>query len=381
MGQLMSGKGQPGTVGATARMGWNGLATGALQRWFLAASLVLAGLAVVAAIAWPTSAPGPASFAQSHVSRWTLDDIPFDGQKAYEWLKRLCALGPRISGSPGMAEQQKILAAHFQKLGAQVTFQSFPVRHPLDGSRVDLRNLWVQFHPERTERILLCAHYDTRPWPDRDADLQARRSGVFLGANDGASGVALLSVLAERLPQLPGKWGVDIVFFDGEEFVYDEQRDEYFLGSTHFAQQWVGQLQPFHYRCAILLDMVADAQLQIYQERLSMRWPDTRPWVESIWATARQLEVREFIASRKHEVRDDHVPLHDIARIPSLDIIDFDYPWPGGRVNYWHTTRDIPENCSALSLAKVGWVLQTWLEELAAQPELKGELGRVPYGE
>jgi hypothetical protein len=101
--------------------------------------------------------------------------------------------------------------------------------------------------------------------------------------------------------------------------------------------------------------MVGDADLQIYEELNSLRWRDTRPLVMDIWNTARRLGVREFIPRPKHEISDDHLPLHDVAGIPTCDIIDFDYP-------YWHTQGDTPEHCSALSLAKVGWVLAQWLK-------------------
>jgi hypothetical protein len=104
--------------------------------------------------------------------------------------------------------------------------------------------------------------------------------------------------------------------------------------------------------------MVGDAELRLAQEQNSLSWPDTRPLVEQIWSTARRLGVREFVARPGPEVRDDHLPLHDIARLAVCDIIDFDYP-------YWHTEQDAPEHCSALSLAKVGWVLQEWLKEVA----------------
>lgn len=376
MSTAMNGSGQAGSTGQGGNAApWSGrTATGSIQRWFLAAALVLGAIAIIAAGLWPSGSPSSQQLSQRYVSRWKLAEIPFDGARAYEWLQKLCDLGSRASGTPGMAQQQKLLAEHFEKLGGKTEFQSFAVRHPQTGERVDMRNLWVHWHPERTDRILVCAHYDTRPLPDRDPDLNLRRTGVFLGANDGASSVALMCVLAEKLPQLEGPWGVDFVLFDGEELVYDDDRDSYFLGSTYFAQQWVAQLQPFHYQCAVLLDMVGDAQLQIYQERNSMSWPEVRPWVHSIWAKAKELDVREFIPSRKHELRDDHLPLHDIGRIPALDIIDFDFPAPGSKVNYWHTTQDRPDNCSALSLAKVGWVVEAWLHDAV-------RLGGIPPAE
>ena len=115
---------------------------------------------------WPANhglAIGP-----SHRSELRLTDIPFGGARAYEYLQQICALGSRVSGSPGMVSQQQLLADHFRKCGGQVQFQEFRVRHPQDGSAVPMANLIVHWHPDRKERILLCPHYDTRPFPDRD---------------------------------------------------------------------------------------------------------------------------------------------------------------------------------------------------------------------
>ena len=148
----------------------------------------------------------------------SLDTLPFDGRRSYAHLKEICALGPRFSGSPGMVKQQELLEKHFRELGAKVDRQRFRVRHPLSGDPVDMSNLIIQWHPDRQDRILLCAHYDTRPFPDRDPDPRRRR-GTFLGANDGASGVALLMELGRLMPQLKSRWGVDFVLFDGEELV------------------------------------------------------------------------------------------------------------------------------------------------------------------
>jgi hypothetical protein len=291
-----------------------------------------------------------ARHAEAAASRLRLEDIPFNGARAYEYLKQICALGPRPSGSKGMEAQQKLLEEHFGKLGGKVHLQRFKARHPVEGSLVSMANLVVQWHPESKDRVLLCAHYDTLPFPMLDPH---EPRGVFVGANDGASGVAVLMELAHEIPTLPARYGVDFVLFDGEEFVF-RTSDEYFLGSEFFAQSYVKKRPAHRYRAAVLLDMVGDADLQLYQERNSMAWSDTRPLVEEIWATARRLGVREFIAKRKYEVRDDHLALHNVAGIPACDVIDFDYP-------AWHTRADTPERCSALSLAKVGWVLREWL--------------------
>ena len=294
---------------------------------------------------------GVGGSAGAAVSRLQLEDIPFNGGRAYEYLKRICALGPRPSGSAGMAAQQKLLVEHFSKLGAQVRLQQFRIKHPLDGSLVPMANLIVQWHPESQQRILLCTYYDTLPLPMRDPH---NPRGVFVGANDGASGVAVLMELGSEMQGLSSRYGVDFVFFDGEEFIFSED-GRFFLGSEYFARHYAEDRPAYRYRWGVLLDMVGDADLQIYQERNSVWWRDTRPLVEQIWATARRLGVREFIAEKKYEVSDDHVKLHNLGGIPACDIIDFDYP-------VWHTQDDTPERCSALSLAKVGWVVREWLK-------------------
>jgi glutaminyl-peptide cyclotransferase len=250
-----------------------------------------------------------------------------------------------------MQRQQKLLAEHFQKLGGQVQWQRFRVPHPQGGEVVPMTNLLVHWGPATGDRILMCAHYDTLPYPLRDPE---NPQGRFVGANDNASGVAVLAELARDLPTLAIERGIDLLLLDGEEFLFDES-GRFFLGSEYFAREYVKNQAPYRYRWAVLLDMVGDADLQIYQERNSLWWKDARPLVEGIWATAARLGVREFVAKPKHEVNDDHVMLHNIGHIPCIDIIDFDYP-------PWHTQADTPERCSPLSLAKVGWVLREWIK-------------------
>lgn len=284
----------------------------------------------------------------------------FDGAAAYAYLKQLCDLGPRYSGSTGMLKQQALLTKHFKGLGAKVHLQQFQVkRHPQTGQIVPMANMIVELHPGAAERILLCAHYDTRPLPDRDPDPSQRKSGVFLGANDGASGTAFWMEMAKHLLQ-PGRLGVDIVYFDAEEYVWDERRDKYFLGSEYFAEQYKSNPPGHRYMFGVLVDMVGDKRLNLLQERHSASWRDTRPLVKDIWATAKRLRARAFIDRvMATGVRDDHLPLNRVAQIPVCNIIDFQYP--NSRNSFWHTTSDVPANCSAKSLDQVGDVLETWL--------------------
>jgi len=285
------------------------------------------------------------------------DEIPFNGERSYGHLKAICALGPRVSGTPAMTAQQKMITDHFTALGAKVIRQEFQVRHPETGEPVNMANLIVQWHADRRQRILLCAHYDTRPFPDRDT---TNPRGVFLGANDGASGVALLMELGRSMPDLRSPYGVDFVFFDCEEFIFRENPDGYFIGSDYFAADYVKSPPEHRYVAGVLLDMVADASLQLYWERNSLAYA---PAVcRDMWDVARSIGVKEFIHRPRHTVRDDHLGLNRVAKIPTIDIIDFDYPRPGK--NYWHTTADTPENCSADSLEKVGKVVHEWLRRL-----------------
>lgn len=280
----------------------------------------------------------------------------FSGSAALAHLERIVALGPRPSGSAAMVRQRHLLTEHFRGGGGTVTGQPFRTRDPRTGQPVEMENLIVEWHPQRVERILVAAHYDTRPYPDRDP---VDPRGTFVGANDGASGVAVLMELARAMPALDGPLGVDFVLFDAEEYVV-APRDPYFLGSKFFAREYVAG-RPVgpdrrRYRCGVLLDMVGDADLQIWQEQRSVDWDDTRPVVESLWGVAARLGVRQFVPRPRYQVDDDHVPLRNIARIPTCDVIDFDYP-------HWHTTRDVAANCSAASLEAVGRVMVAWLRE------------------
>ena len=276
--------------------------------------------------------------------------IRLDGKRAYGYLIKICRIGPRISGTQGMAKQQELIVRHFEKFPCKVRYQPFEATHPVNGTPVRMNNMIISWHPESKERVLLCCHYDTRPHPDRDRNPFNRR-GTFIGANDGASGVALFMEMAHHMHKLRPQLGVDFVLFDGEELVYNE-RGEYFLGSEFFARQYVASPPPYTYKAGVLFDMIADRSQTFFIEKNSYRYaPDV---TTSVWETAQKMGVRNFRARQKHEVRDDHLPLNRIAKIPTTDLIDFDYP-------YWHTSKDVPSSCSGESIARVGNVICEWL--------------------
>jgi glutaminyl-peptide cyclotransferase len=281
-----------------------------------------------------------------------------DATRAFGYLKQICDLGPRISGSEGMTRQQAMITEHFTKLGAKVFEQEFDVRHPETGVPVRLKNLIVSWQPEAAQRVILCCHYDTRPYPDEEP-LPQNRLQPFIGANDGASGVALFMEMGHHMASIQPKLGVDFVFFDGEEFIFQKVRDKFFHGSEHFAQQYRDKPPTHRYSAGVLVDMVGDKNLRIDMERLSLRYaPEV---TQSVFQVAQDLKVKEFVRRRGNmEINDDHVALNQIAKIPTVDLIDFDYP-------YWHTRNDLPAACSGESLAKVGKVLLAWLERWPAK--------------
>lgn len=260
----------------------------------------------------------------------------FDGERAMEWLRRQVEIGPRVPGTESHQKAHQMLA---EALGPGTQEQEFTylAAHTV----VQMVNLIAQFGPKDGERILLCAHWDTRPFADQDPDPK-NRSKPVPGANDGASGVAVLLEMARLFRAAPPPVGVTLVLFDGED--WGRTTETMFIGSRFFAQHPLGG--PFRY--GILLDMVGDADLQIYRECYSQeRAPEV---VDRVWRAANELGIEAFRPSVGHRIQDDHLPLLERG-IPVIDVIDFDYP-------YWHTIADTPDKCSARSLKHVGDVIR-----------------------
>jgi Zn-dependent M28 family amino/carboxypeptidase len=306
------------------------------------------------------SSPSPAIGSRSEPAQ---PGEEFDGEAAFRTLEAIVALGPRITGSGPMTKQQELLQQHFEALGAKVWYHEFKIRHPRSDRQIPVKNMIVTWHPDQRSRIMLCTHYDTRPQADKDPK---NPRGAFQGANDGASGVGLFAELGRFMPSLDAKFGVDFVFFDAEEFVFEAGRDPLFVGSTGFANAYAAEpRRKFDYTCAVLVDMIGDAHLDLYWEENSMAHAENL--MREIWSVAGDLQVVEFRPEIRHEIRDDHLPLITIAKIPSIDIIDFDFPTIHDQNMYWHTQQDTPDKCSAESLSKVGRVLLEWLRRRAAK--------------
>ena len=267
----------------------------------------------------------------------------FNGVKAFDYLTAQCEFGPRTPGSAAHEKCLDYLVGALKLSADQVLTQRFMFSFGSPKQSAAAANVIARFQPAKENRLLLCAHWDSRPWADNDPDPKNHEKPV-LGANDGASGVAVLLHIAELLKRQPTEPGIDIVLFDAEDAGDHYQDRTWAQGAEAFARDYARSFNP---RYAILLDMVGDADLKIYQDQYSVMY--SRPVVDKIWNKAAELGIYEFITHVGYAVYDDHVPLLR-AGIQSVDIIDFNY-------SYWHTVNDTPENCSAASLEKVGRVV------------------------
>jgi glutaminyl-peptide cyclotransferase len=275
----------------------------------------------------------------------------FDGGNAHGYLVDLCRMGPRLTASRPMQRQQQVLKDHFEALGLEVEFQRASARQPSRAESFEIVNTLVKYKPERTRRVLLSCHYDTRPMADREPPLSNRR-GQFQGANDAAASVAFLMELGRLLPNLPTEVGVDFAFFDAEEFIYDTARDQYFLGSEEFVRKLVAEGGKNRYSKVLNLDMIAGKDLKLHPDMdSSIR---AGALVAEVWGIAKELGISEFDPEPKHEVRDDHISFLN-AGINAADLIDFDYV-------HWHRLSDTPQNCSPESMDKVAAVIVEWLK-------------------
>ena len=259
----------------------------------------------------------------------------FNGQRAYEDVKAQVAFGPRIPGTPGHAQAVEWIRGELALAGWQVEIQESEAM----GNQV--RNIVAKRSVENPE-IILGAHYDTRIYADQDPTPENRQLPVP-GANDGASGVAVLLELARTLPtDTANVW---LVFFDAEDNGRIAGWD-WILGSRNFVQG--NTVQP---RAVVIVDMIGDADLNIYKERNS-----NPVLTDEIWGIAAQLGYEQvFIPEQKYSMLDDHTPFLE-AGLPAVDIIDFDYP-------HWHTVADTPDKVSAASLEAVGRTLWTWITQ------------------
>lgn len=274
-----------------------------------------------------------------------VDRPDFDGAAAYQLLERQVAFGPRVPGTEGHARQLEWMREWLSQRADTLIEQ--PFTHVTQrGDTLRLTNLLARFQPDATDRVLLLTHWDTRPWSDQAQD-PAERIVPIPGANDGASGTAVLMHLAELFQRQPPPIGVDLLFVDGED--YGPEIEDMLLGARYFAANQPEGYRPLY---GVLLDLVGDVDPRFPVEGYSADYaPEV---VQRVWGVARDLGYSDVFPNvRGGHITDDHVPLNE-AGIRTIDIIDFEYG-PGN--SYWHTPRDDLANTSAETLGIVGEVV------------------------
>jgi len=269
----------------------------------------------------------------------------FDGDVALGLVREQVAFGPRIPGSEGHARQLAWMVERLEALGAGVAVDTF-AHVTLSGDSLTLFNVTARFVPEARRRILLLTHWDTRPRSDNASDAGLRATPVP-GANDGASGTAVLLALAELFAGAPPPMGIDLLFTDGED--YGPSVDDMLLGARRYASRLPAEGRPVY---GLLLDMVGDADASFPVEGYSAQAADVV--VRKVWRAAERLGYRDaFPSAVVGSLMDDHLPLLE-AGLPTANLIDFAYG-PGN--SYWHTPEDTPERLSARTLEMVGEVV------------------------
>jgi hypothetical protein len=276
----------------------------------------------------------------------TRDTTAFNGETALRYVQEQVGFGPRVPNTEGHRRTGDWIEAHLRRTADSVEVQAW--NHVTrEGDTLRLRNFIGRFRPEATERVLLLAHWDTRPRADQEANLGLQQQPIP-GANDGGSGVAVLLGVADVLAATPPTLGVDLLFVDGEDWGTDFSGPDALIGSRYFASRLPRDRHPLF---AVLFDMVGDADLRLYPEANSVAGaPEV---VNRVWETARNLGYEDvFRTDRQTSAIDDHIPLLE-AGVRAIDVIDFAYGAPDRNV-YWHTLQDTPDKLSARSLKIVG---------------------------
>ena len=291
----------------------------------------------------------PASDSSKNVMQFN-----FSADSAFSFLKKQCDFGPRIPNTPAHVACATYLEKKLSEYGAIVTLQKFDAK-AYNGEILHSTNIIAQINPSVQKRIALFAHWDSRPYCDNDAEVNW--NSPVLGANDGASGVAVLLELARIWQQKAPSVGVDIVLFDSEDygtpaFVQNDSEDTWCLGSQYWGAKKPYSVKPIY---GILLDMVGGVNPNFGYDVISQQFaPEI---LAKVWSVAHSLGYSQaFVSKTSGSIVDDHYYVNILTGIPTIDIIDFS---PNrGFPSTWHTIYDTPQNIDKESLKMVGNVLE-----------------------
>lgn len=317
---------------------------------FRRSTLILLGLlsSVACADEKPTAPPSPQNSGTEIAPRVAAP--PFNADTAYGYIAQQLAFGPRVPNTPAHTQTAAWLSKTLQAFGAQVVVQQAPVKH-YSGQILNIKNIIASYNPQASKRILLSAHWDTRPLADEDPN-ESRREQPIPGANDGGSGVGVLLEIARQLGQKQPNVGVDIFLWDAEDWG-DPNGDEttWALGAQH----WAKNPHKAGYSAAygIHLDMVGGKNAQFFQEPHSLQYAGNI--VEKVWRQAQQLGYGNyFLFQQGRAVLDDHYFINTIAKIPTINIIDTRLAGDDLFFSHWHTHGDDLDKIDKTTLRAVG---------------------------
>ena len=331
--------------------------------------MLLAALLLVNCSGAPNSGtaqePAPV-VAPSKVAAATVEPVAivpiFDADSAYSYVARQVAFGPRVPGTATHRKCGDYLVAKLRSWGADVVTQQVDLK-AYNGDLLKARNIIARFAPEKQERVMLCAHWDTRPWADSDPD-KANHYKPLPGANDGGSGVGVLLEVARQLSMLPPTVGVDIILFDAEDYgIHENDLEEY----ASYRHSWALGSQYWSYfphepgyspRYGILLDIVGAPGSKFHQEYYSNYF--AAGVVEKVWDWAHKAGYAAFfIKEDGGAITDDHLYVNATAGIPCIDIINYDPESPNGFGAHHHTMKDDMDWIDAATLKAVGQTVLT----------------------
>ena len=291
----------------------------------------------------------------------TLAPCPtFNTDTCMKYIQEQCDFGPRVTGSEAAKLCRQYLAGQFRRLGAEVSEQQANVTL-WDGSERPACNIIARLNPGNQDRILICSHWDSRPWADNDEDEQNHRTPVP-AANDGASGVAMMMEICRLLQQKPIRVGIDFVCFDAEDMgtpqwaeTQESTSDTWCLGSRFWAER--AREEGYRARYGVLLDMVGGRGSVFPAEKVSQEY--AQPVASLMIRLGNQLGYGHYFPLNREGgyLMDDHVNVNRIARVPCIDIVPYFTDGPSSFGPTWHTVNDTPENIDPNVLEAVGQTL------------------------
>lgn len=278
----------------------------------------------------------------------------FNADSAYAYTAVQCDFGPRVPNTEAHQRCGHYIAEKFRSFGAVVIDQYTDLK-AFDGTVLKARNIIASYNPDAEMRILLCGHWDSRPWADNDPDSANWRRPV-LAANDAASEVAVMLEIARAVSQNPLKIGLDLICFDAEDygtpqFMGGGDEASWCLGS----QYWAQNPHKYGYKAmyGILMDMVGGRGSTFSKESFSLQY--AAQVVDKVWDTAARLGYGNYFPKREGGyITDDHIPVNQIARIPCIDIVPYYTDGPSGFGPTWHTVNDNMEHIDKNVLKAVG---------------------------